>query len=54
MKAEGVLEQRLRPVDSLFLEYRPLKVTGPPGKNASKTAALGAGAHRREKKRRTE
>ena len=40
LKAEGVLEQRLRPVDSLFLEYRPLKVTGPQAKRFQNGGAL--------------
>lgn len=32
LKAEGSLEQKLRPVDSLFAEYQALTVTGPQAK----------------------
>lgn len=40
LKEDGLLEQRLCPVDSLFSEYRPLRVTGPQAKRFQNGGAL--------------
>ena len=40
LKAGGLLEQKLRPVDSLFGEYQALAVTGPQAKRFQNGGAL--------------